>query len=389
LKFFKIDNTDNTPSSSSEFKAYLDKQMEYLEYSSITQKGLLFFLGASLVSEINDAPFDLGFDKKDESKFSKFLLESVNLYSKSSGDFSDYGDLNDGIFSDAIYNVSYIIHSVILNVDGDFDENLRKIEFEIGDKNVALGIAHKKTLDNELIEEYKSQNFSLNTFQNLISEFFYKIGSHLESKKYSNERSYQAGFAFYNMSVQMDTKGTFFMYDIIRKMLPSCYKIFWNFPTLFSLYKNELYANHTFSNILQFHYGSLGQKGPVQLIHKFHQMLFYEPNTTDLRSLWDFKNVDQKDMIYILFYQTIGMRGIFNEEKEVFIESEETTNKNLIGVSITKIDLLNEILKIVYEKYNINLTAEGWNNFGDYLQALAVFYYECALHIILPEEITE
>ena len=252
MKFFKILNTDNTPSSSSEFKAYLDKQMEYLEYSAITQKGLLFFLGASLVSEINDAPFDLGFDKKDKSKFSKFLLESVNLYSKSSGNFSDYGDLNDGIFSDAIYNISYIIHSVILNVDGDFDENLRKIEFEIGDKNVALGTAHKTTLDNELIEEYKSQNFSLNTFQNLISEFFYKIGSHLESKKYSNERSYQAGFAFYNMSVQMDTKGTFFMYDIIRKMLPSCYKIFWNFPTLFSLHKNELYANHTFSNILHF-----------------------------------------------------------------------------------------------------------------------------------------
>ena len=118
-------------------------------------------------------------------------------------------------------------------------------------------------------------------------------------------------------------------------------------------------------------------------------MLFYEPNTTELRSLWDFKNVDQKDMIYILFYQTTGMRRIFTEKKEVFIESNEVTNKNLIGVSITKIDLLNEILKIVYEKYNINLTAEGWNNFGDYLQALAIFYYECALHIILPEAITD
>jgi hypothetical protein len=37
--------------------------MDYLEFSSITQKGLLFLLGTSLVTEINDAPIDLGFDK--------------------------------------------------------------------------------------------------------------------------------------------------------------------------------------------------------------------------------------------------------------------------------------------------------------------------------------
>ena len=43
----------------------------------------------------------------------------------------------------------------------------------------------------------------------------------------------------------------------------------------------------------------------------------------------------------------------------------------------------------VFEKYEINATAQGWNNFGDYLQALAVFYYECASHIMLPSEITD
>lgn len=54
--------------------------------------------------------------------------------------------------------------------------------------------------------------------------------------------------------------------------------------------------------------------------------------------------------------------------------SEEHSNKDLISVSITTFDFINEILKIVFEKYNINLTAEGWNNFGDPLQALAVLY---------------
>ena len=385
MKFFRRSNTDKNSSSSKEFKKYIDEQMNYLEFSPTTQKGLLFFLGASFVAEINDTPFDLGLDKNDESKFSNFLLEVINLYSVSTGDFSDYGDLNDYVFSNAIYNFSYIIHSEILDIDTDIDENLRKIEL----KNNVVITPSKTTLDQNLIEKYKSQKLSLNTFQNLISDFFDIIGGHLESKNYSNEKSYQAGFAFYNMSIQTDVKGTFFLYDVIRKMMPSSYRIFWNFPTLFKLYKQELYANHAFSNILQFHYGSLGQQGPVQLIYKFHQMLFYEPNTSELRDMWDFKNADQTKMLYTIFYQTIDMRRIFADNKEMFFGSEELHNRNLVGVSIKKIDFLNEIIKIVFEKYEINATAQGWNNFGDYLQALAVFYHECALHILLPDEIVE
>ena len=384
MNIFKY-KADKNKSSSNEFKEYIDGQLNYLELSSSTQKGLLFFLGTSIVSEINNTPFELGFDRKDQKKFPEFIVKVVNQYSISSGDFSDYGDLNDYVFTDAIYNFSYIISNVILDAGNDFDENLRKII--INDREI--GVPLKTKLDNGLIEQYKSQKFSLNTFQNLFSDFFEKIGSHLESKNYSNSKCYEAGFAFYNMSLQMDVNGTFFLHNIMRSMMPSSYRVFWNYPTLFSLYNKELYANHTFSSILQFHYGSLGQKGPVQLIHKFHQMLFYEPNTTELRSLWDFKNTDQKDMIYILFYQTIDMRRIFSENKDVFIQSEELSNKDLISVSITKLDFLNEILKIVYEKYNINLTAEGWNNFGDYLQALTVFFYECALHVILPKEIVD
>ena len=176
MKFFRRSNTDKNSSSSKEFKKYIDEQMNYLEFSPTTQKGLLFFLGASFVAEINDTPFDLGLDKNDESKFSNFLLEVINLYSVSTGDFSDYGDLNDYVFSNAIYNFSYIIHSEILDIDTDIDENLRKIEL----KNNVVITPSKTTLDQNLIEKYKSQKLSLNTFQNLISDFFDIIGGHLE-----------------------------------------------------------------------------------------------------------------------------------------------------------------------------------------------------------------
>ena len=67
---------------------------------------------------------------------------------------------------------------------------------------------------------------------------------------------------------------------------------------------------------------------------------------------------------------------LINKSKTLFLHSfsEELYNKDLISVSITKLDFINEILKIVFEKYNINLTAEGWNNFGDSLQYFAVLY---------------
>ena len=384
MKFFKRLQKNKSQTSSNKFRKFIDNQMNYLEFSPTTQKGLLFFLGASLVAEVNDTSLDLGFDRNDKIKFTNFLKEITNYYSRSTEDLADYEDLDPSFFTYTIYNYSYVIHSVIINSDADFDENLRKIKLGNGEI-----IPIKTKLDENLIEKYKSNKFSLNTFQNLSTDFFDKIGSYLESINCSNEQSYEAGFAYFNMSVTLDVKGTFFLFNVIRKLLPASYMIFWQFPILHKLYQKELHANHVFSSILQFHYGALAQKGPVQLVHKFHQMLFYEPNTADLRSLWDFKNVDQGKMIMMLFYQTIDMRRIFLNNKKDFIHSEETTNKNLIGVSVTKVDFLNEIIEIVYEKYNINLTAEGWNNFGDYLQGLAIFYYECAMHILLPKEIVD
>ena len=75
---------------------------------------------------------------------------------------------------------------------------------------------------------------------------------------------------------------------------------------------------------------------------------------------------------------------LIGKSKTLFLHSfsEELYNKGLISVSITKLDFINEILKIVFEKYNINLTAEGWNNFGGSLQDLAVLYLtqECSTY---------
>ena len=73
MNIFKY-KADKSKSSSNEFKEYIDGQLNYLEFSSSTQKGLLFFLGTSIVSEINNTPFELGFDRKDQKKFPEFIV---------------------------------------------------------------------------------------------------------------------------------------------------------------------------------------------------------------------------------------------------------------------------------------------------------------------------
>ena len=50
--------------------------MNYLEFSPTIQKGLLFFLGASLVNEINNTPFELGFDEKDETESTLKMMQN-------------------------------------------------------------------------------------------------------------------------------------------------------------------------------------------------------------------------------------------------------------------------------------------------------------------------
>ena len=39
------------------------------------------------------------------------------------------------------------------------------------------------------------------------------------------------------------------------------------------------------------------------------------------------------------------------------------------------------------EKYGVAVLQKGWNSHGDYLQALAIFFYETSLHIMLPQKI--
>ena len=382
MKIIKKYGSNEQFESSDDLRNYIEEQLNYLEIETSTQKGLLFFLGASLVNELNHTNIKLNVNKDDEDEYSDFILEVVNLFSKSKGDFSDFGNLNDHLFEKTIYNTALVIYDVLLDNNDKLDSYLRKIE----NTSVTVG---KTELDKVFIDNYSNQVFSLNTLQNLFDDFFKKIGMHLHNNGYSNQKSYEAGFAYYNMQIHMDIKGSMFLFQTIRQFMPPIYRIFWNYPIIFKVSKESLYANNVFSSILQFHLQGLLSDNIISLIYKFHQNLFYEPETYKFREVWNFKESNQQDMLLKIFYETTAMRDIFEELREDFINHNEVYKKDLIDIDITRIDMINRIVKLVYEKYKIQPLAKGWNSFGDYLQSLAIFYYECCMHIMLPKELKD
>jgi hypothetical protein len=91
------------PAPSDEFRNSFDAYLNLCEFKEEEKLGILFYLGAILSLKINT--IDTLSDEYNQH------LQVLSLYSKSTGDFSDYGDLNDGYFSKWIYNSNYFFSS--------------------------------------------------------------------------------------------------------------------------------------------------------------------------------------------------------------------------------------------------------------------------------------
>ncbi len=139
------------PNPSTEFRNYFDSYLKLCEFKEEEKLGILFYLGAMLPSQLSNID-------PDSSEYNQYL-QALSLYSKSSGDFSDYGDLNDGVFSDWIYNTNLAI-SKIIGDDSSIDENLRNIP----NTNVIVGKSNPKS---EFLDLYNLDSFNLNSIQNL------------------------------------------------------------------------------------------------------------------------------------------------------------------------------------------------------------------------------
>lgn len=373
------------PESSEEFRNYFDSYLELCEFKIEEKLGILFYLGATL-------PGELGNVEPGSSEFQKHL-QVFSLYSKSTGDFSDYGDLNDAVFNAWIYNTNLAI-SRITGDDTPIDDNLRTLTFGA----VIIGKSDPKP---EFLEMFKPDSFSLNTVQNLNDEVFLQTGLHLKERGYSCTRAYEAGFAYRMMMLNMDIKGTNYLLSRLNSYLSPLFESLYYAPILYVFNPDAFKANHLLSQILNNFYGGQESKlFPIaQSIHLYHQFVFYKENSTELKDEWSFNKKSEVGSAIMVFLNALNIRNTnLQNDADVIKQSGEVYDSNLIDACIDTNDFLKAILNVIQSKYSINGFDEfvegndakwktNWNNKGDYIQFLVILFYETCLHALVTDEI--
>ncbi len=376
---------DDLPEPSIEFRKAFDAYLELCEFKLEEKLGILFFLGATL-------PGTLGNHKADETEY-QTSLQIFSLYSKSTGDFEDYPELDDAVFNTWIYNANLAISKI----SGDttaIDENLRTLPYT----NVIVGKMDPKP---EFLEMFKQDSFSLNAIQNLNDEVFMQTGLYLKEQNYSLTRAYEAGFAYRMLMLKMDIKGTNYLLSRIHSHLSPLFEALFYAPKLFVSNSHAFKANHFFSQVLNnFYGGNESWLFPlVQSIHKFHQFVFYKDNSTELREDWLFNKVTDQGSAVMIFAVALSIRNTdLRDNVDAIKSSNEVYDSNLINASIEANDFLIAILEVLKSKYAINGYQEfidgeqakwntTWNNKGDYIQFLVILFYETCLHALVVKEL--
>ena len=382
------------PAADTAFKAEFDKVLELCELDEETILGILFFLGAFIPSRVGSNLFEID---------TKRALSVFSLYSKSTGDFSDYGELNDAPFHDWIYNVNFLFNKATGNEKPVIDF-LRKVKMPSG-KELVIG---ESQLNKEFLERFDNENLNLNFCQNVLDFFFMNIGKELKSKEFDRSRAYEAGFAYRMMQMQMDIKGTEYLITSIAKCFTPLYKSIFYLPELYVFNNDAFKANHLFSHILNNLYG--GPKSPLfefaQAIHRFHQFVFYKPDTIEIRDQWSFASKTDAGSGMSVFLNAAHIKTVkFDKNYSSVVKaSGEVFDKTIIDRTMGKGELLDVVLNVILSKYGINgryeftpagaksndwLDGGRWNHKGEYIQFLVLMWYETCLHSLAVNELTQ
>ena len=384
MQIRKLDPNE-LPESSSDFRIHFDSYLELCKFTNEEKLGILFFMGATLPGELDDV-------SAENLDFNKYL-HVFSLYSKSTGDFSDYGDLDDAFFSSWIYNTNLAI-SKICAEETPIDINLRSLPFG----NITIGKSDPNT---QFLNNHKFDSFNLNAIQNLNDEVFSDTGKYLNEIGYSFTRAYEAGFAYRMMMINFDLNGTHYLLSRIHSFLSPLFEAIFYAPFLYIFNNDAFIANHLFSQILNSFIGGQNSKLMMvaQPIHLYHQHLFYKENSSEFRNEWLFAHDKDEGSAISVFLNALNIRKTnLIENTELIKDSGEVFNTALIGVSIGTNEFLKAILEVIQSKYSINgydefVKGEGtkwnstWNNKGDYIQFLVILYYETCLHAMVIDEL--
>lgn len=386
MKIFNRKKDKNTPSSDLFLYERLNADMNYCGLSPEIQKGFLFYLGAAINVGINESPIELSQNPSTPDLQKETILKIINAYSESTGNFSDYGDLNDGVFSEIIYTTNTIIFELSGLDPNEIDKQLRTV----GISNSHLSTLLKTDVNKELKDKYSNQPCNLNICHNLFEDIFFAMGDHLNKTGYNLRRSYEAGYAYFCMQTSMDINGACFLLETIFNSLTPLYKAFINYPILNFVYQDALKKNHIFSNTLQMFYGGIDSK-IIQPIHRFHQMVFYMSDSSNFEPRWDFEKRNDSEKQVMIFLNALSIRETdIMALKNNFLDYDGLMCPALKNSIIDRDEFYYTIQKGIIGKYNIHPAGNGpevWNNLGDLIQYFCILFYETCLHAVVIDEI--
>ncbi len=379
---------DKTPSTTDNYLYNrLNLDLNYCGLSPEIQKGFLFYLGAAINIGINESSVDITQFMETPELERQTFAKIITTYSESTGNFANYGDLNDGIFSETIYTANSIIFQLTGLDPNKIDDHLRTVEISKNHSSKLL----KTTINKELKDKYENAKYNLNVCHNLVEDIFFKIGDHLHSKGYDLAKSYEAGYAYFCMQTTMDVNGTRFLLSTIYNTLSPLYQALFSYPILHFAHPEALKANHIFSNTLQMFYGGINTD-IIQPIHWFHQAIFYTPNSVEFGSSWNFETREDSDKQINIFLSALSIRNTdIMDLKSDFLTYKEFMCPELKNSKLNANELFETIIMGIIRKYNIypaQNDPEVWNNLGDVIQFFGILFYETCLHAVVVDEIT-
>jgi hypothetical protein len=386
MKIFNWKKDKTTPLSDPYLYERLNSDMNYCGLKPEIQKGFLFYMGAAINIGINDSPVDLSQQLTTPYLQKETFLKIINSYSQSTGKFSDYGDLNDVVFSEMIYTSNSIIFQLSDIDPNEIDKQLRTVEISKSHLSILL----KTDVDKDLQEKYSNNSFTLKICHNLLEDIFFVMGVHLHKTGYDLRRSYEAGYAYFCKQTTMDFNGTSFLLSSIYNSLTPLYKAFFSYPILNFARQDALKANHIFSTTLQMFYA--GNKSEiVQSIHRFHQFVFYVPNSSNFRPQWDFETRNDSEKQAIIFLNALSIRNTdIMSLKNQFLAYDDLMCPELKNEVINRDEFYYAMQKGITQKYDFRSAGNDpdvWNNLGDLIQYFCILFYETCLHAVILDEI--
>lgn len=383
MKIFLLNGKEASSGTDPYLVSRLNSDMNYCTLKPEIQKGFLFYLGAAINIGINKGAVDLRQHLATPESEEETAINIMNAYSQSTGDFSDYGDLNDLFLHQMIYTCNSILYQLTGQNPSEIDNKLRYVEFyDLTPLKIAV--------NEDLQEKYADLSFNLNTCHNLFEDIFYSVGDHLHQKGYDLSRSYEAGYAYFCLQANVDIHGVYFLLSTIHNFLTPLYRALFIYPIVNFANPFALKSNHIFSSTLQHLYPD--NPPIIQPVHRYHQHVFYAPKNNNLRSIWDFESRNDTKIEMDIFMNAVNIRNTDIMSLKNHFLALDLMCPELINASVNREEFYMTIVLAIHEKYGIAPARaienqEVWNNLGDLIQYFCIFFYETCMHAVVLDEI--